>query len=154
MGGQKTSICISAILCVAFAVIKWALYLSVGKETFAYRFIGASQFDCIFGGLFLGLMLRNDEFVLPKIFTCKTTSWILWILFITSGLFQEIIPAPLRNEFFGLVAAGLIISLVSESAPFKFKATFWRKLSNASYKIYVYHILAIILLSELIGLFI
>lgn len=151
-GGQKTPICISATLCVAFAFLKWALYLSVGKETFAYRFFGASQFDCIFGGLFLGLVLKNDELELPKVLTHKTTSWILWILFITSGFFQEFIPAPVRNEFFGLLAAGLIISLISESAPFRFKATFWRKLSGASYKIYVYHILAIILLSELVSM--
>lgn len=100
----------------------------------------------------MGLVLKNDELELPKVLTHKTTSWILWILFITSGFFQEFIPAPVRNEFFGLLAAGLIISLISESAPFRFKATFWRKLSGASYKIYVYHILAIILLSELVSM--
>lgn len=151
--GQKSAIHISAILCVAFVAIKWTLYLCVGKESFAYRFFNASQFDCIFGGLFLGLSLRVGEFRLPEFFTCKTTGWILWILFITSGLFHEVIPAPLRNEFFGLMAAGLITGLVRESAPFKFKAAFWRKLSSASYKIYVYHILAIILLSEIINAF-
>ena len=125
------------------------MYATVGKETFAYRFFNASQFDCIFGGLFLGLLLKNPEKRLPILIESKIANIILWILFLTSGLYQGMIPAPFRNEYFGLLAAGLIIGIVSNHSPFKFKAQLWGKFSKISYQIYVYHILAIILISEI-----
>lgn len=152
-GGSRTAS--ASIICAIFIILKFAIYLTAGKETFAYRFFSASQFDCIFGGLFLGLFLSDKKGkALPNLLNSNITYWILWILLLTSGFYQSIIPAPIRNEYFGLLAAGLIIGLVEERSPLKFKASLWKKLSNISYQIYVYHILAIILISELFRLFI
>lgn len=153
-GGVKLAVEATLIICISFAVLKWGLYIFAGKETFAYRFFNASQFDCIFGGLCLGLFLRNKEHTIPKILSCKATNIMLWMLFLTSGLYVNFIPSPCRSEFFGLLTAGLIVGFIYDSSILKFKAPVWRKLSNASYYIYVYHILAIILFSELFRLFI
>lgn len=93
--------------------------------------------------------MKNKENRLPRFFESKTIHKILWILFLTGGLYQGIIPAPFRNEYFGLLATGQIIGIVSHRSPFKFKNSLWGKLSKVSYQIYVFHILAIILISEI-----
>ena len=141
--------CSVLILCIFFAILKWVLYATVGKETFAYRFFNASQFDCIFGGMFVGLYISDREDQVPQLFNHKAINWLIWLAFLACGFYQDFIPAPIRNEFFGLLAAGLIIGLVGKHSPFRFRSPMWRKFSKVSYQIYVYHILAIILISEI-----
>lgn len=153
-GGQKQAIEGTIIISIAIVIIKWGLYLFVGKDTFAYRFINASQFDCILGGMALGLFLQYHKKQLPLIIFNKVTSCILWAIWLTSGFYANMIPSPCRNEFFGLLAAGLIICFVQGVSPIQFKAPIWHRLGKASYYIYIYHILVIILISELIRVFI
>lgn len=143
MGGSRR--CSVLTLCVFFAALKWILYATVGKETFAYRFISASQFDCIFGGMFLGLYISDREGQVPQLFNHKATNWLIWIAFLACGFYQDFIPAPVRNEFFGLLAAGMLLGLIGEEPISHFWTRKWRFLSKISYQVYVIHILIIIL---------
>lgn len=146
-GGAKkwNSANIALIICLVIMLIKWSVRMVSGKEVFIYRFLNASQFDCIFGGVYLGHKFKESGIPFTKAFEHNITNIIFWLLFIGSAFYSNYIPAPVRNEFFGIIAVGLIIGAVSSKPLFRFRDKLWRFLSKISYNLYVIHILIIIL---------
>lgn len=98
-----------------------------------------------------------------SILTLPLPKGCLSILFVLSGFFAGLfaeknvtdiksyysnyIPAPVRNEFFGIIAAGLILCSVSDKPLIRFRNKIWRFLSKISYNLYVIHILIVILVA-------
>lgn len=149
-GAKKRSpASIALIICGAIMLIKWSTRIVSGKEAIIYRILGASQFDCIFGGVYLGHKFKDGNIHFAKVFEHNITQVIFWLLFIGSAYYSKYIPSPIQNEFFGIIAAGLILGSISDKPLIRFRDKIWKFLSKISYNLYVVHILIIILVALL-----
>lgn len=73
-----------------------------------------------------------------------------WLLIITSGIYAEHIPAPLRTEFFAIFTAIIILNSVSTKTGEHLEDKLWNYSGKLSYNIYIVHVLIILLLSHLV----
>ena len=143
MSGNKikqVSLSFALILCV----LKLLLNLTAGKDTFAYRFLGASQLDCMFFGVFLGILIRENIDLLHRIGDQRWLSLMAWAFFLLSGLYAHLVPAPIRNEFFALITTVMILGLISNKPLIKLEHGVWHFLGKISYSVYVLHVIILI----------
>ncbi|MBQ0024272.1 MAG: acyltransferase [Bacteroidales bacterium] len=140
---------VSAAICISWALAKWGIYALVGKDTFLYRFWGTSGIDCLFGGVFLGLLAKGRNPFVERLASSKAVCLIAWILFLTSGLYGNHIPAPVRTEFMAVITMLMIISQMPAKPIVSLDNRLCEWLGDISFEIYVSSILLIILLSAL-----
>ncbi len=145
-GGKKR---LAAGIAVSWALLKWGLYVVVGKDAFAYRFVSVTAFDCLFFGVWLGMLWRQGNGVLTRIAENRVLAVFAWGLFLLSGIYGKYIPAPMRIEFMAGVGAMLILNQISRKPVLSLENRVCRWLGSISYEIYVVQILVIMLLSML-----
>lgn len=112
-----------------------------------YRFIGCTCFDVLFIGVWCGLQLKDGRSI--KGSWAIALSIISWCLFLLSGLYGHLIPAPVRIEFISILALIIIYTQQRKTDSPLLENKVARFLGTISYEIYVGHILLIILLSLL-----
>lgn len=136
-------------LAVTWALLKWSIYLFVGKDTFIYRFVSVTAFDCMYLGVFLGCAVKERMRWAILISKNQVLASVVWMLFLLSGLYGSIIPAPARIEYMALLGALLILNQVSSRPVLSLENKVMNYLGGISYEIYVVQILVIMLLSML-----
>lgn len=134
---------------VGWALLKWGLYIVVGKDTFAYRFVSVTAFDCLFLGVWFGLLWRQGNVFLTGIAESRVMAVLAWGFFLLSGIYMKFIPSPARIEFMAGIGALLILNQISRQPVFSLENRVFRWLGAISYEIYVVQILVIMLLSML-----
>lgn len=134
---------------VFFFVSKLVVYFCFGKDSMVYRLIASSQFDCIFCGVYAASLLKEHNQFVKSVGNSRTIIAFAWILFLVSGLYSSSIPAPIRNEFFMVVATTLILGLVSDRPLVNFEGEFWHFMGRISYDIFVIHIIVLLVISRL-----
>ena len=130
----------SLLMCCVFFFAKVTLYHYVGKETMAYRLVAASQWECIFMGVCWGSLAKNKNSIVSKVGNNRFITLISWCLFLFSGLYATWIPAPLRNEFYLVIALSIVSGLISQNALIKIENKFWNFMGDISYNIFIIHI--------------
>lgn len=139
----------SVIIAVCWALVKWGLYAFVGKGTFIYKYWGCAGMDCLFGGVALGILVRDGNRIIQRISDSKWIAVIAWLLFLTSGLYGNFIPSACRVEYIAIITCLLILSQLPMKPVVNLDNKVCDWLGGISYEIYVMQILVIILLSNL-----
>ena len=130
-------------------ILKWSLYIFIGKDTFIYKFVGCTAFDILFLGFLVGIMASNESQVISKIADNKFVSIFTWVLFITLHYWGAYIPAPARTEVFAVISVLLILGQLSDKVLISLENKPLKWIGNISYEIYVIQIPVIISLSYL-----
>ena len=134
--------CVSVIICVGWMLLKWGCYFLVGKDTFLYKFVGVTGFDCLFLGVLCGLETK-------KLHENKYAwAYLLWVLFLTFGLYDTHIPAPARPEVLAILCALIILFGQADMPGLRFRCALWHKFSSISYEFYIVQIGVLLLLSH------
>ena len=139
---------VSVAICIGWALMKWGLYLFVGKETSIYRFFSCSSFDSLFLGVVVGIFLKDDDARVKRIANNRWMAILSWLLFISFGFYGRFIPAPIRVEFFALLSAFLILGQQADKPILRLENGLCNWLGNISYEFYVLQILIIILVAK------
>lgn len=150
--GKGRMLKLSAIICIFWALSKWAIYLFVGKDTFLYRYWGITGFDCAFAGVFFGVLFREKSVQVYSFLDStfyKGIAILAWVLFLSSGLYGSFLPAPVRVEYIVLLSICLIFDQLSNKPVLNLENKTCNWLGKVSYEIYVTQILIIVLLSSL-----
>lgn len=137
----------AAIISVAWLLLKLALRAFVGTDSAFYHFVGVTSLDILFAGVWVGLLLRQGNPLLAKV---KEMTWlgiIAWLLFLCSGLYVKLIPAPVRVEYIALLALVMVITQQAVSAFPNLENRFLDWMGAISYEVYVTQIIVIVLLS-------
>ena len=137
----------AAVIAAAWLLFKLALRAFVGTDSVLYHFVGVTAFDVLFAGVWAGLLMKRGNTLLEKV---KGMAWLgvaAWLLFLCSGFYVKLVPAPIRVEYIALLA---LVMVVTQQANLAFpnlenKLLDW--LGAVSYEIYVTQIIVIILLS-------
>lgn len=138
----------SFAICALWFLLKVSLYM-FAKDGVTYRLVANSQFDNLFLGVWIGTLVRDGNRVVGWLQNSKSVFAITWILFLLSGLHTSHIPSVVRNEFLAVIMVLLILGQISQRSIFCLENKVFNFLGEISYGIYVWHILVIILLSEL-----
>lgn len=135
-------------IAVVWFVLKMAVRFILGKDTFAFRFLGITCFDILYLGVWAGMLERKGCRLFQRIKESRLIGIFAWVLFLLSGVYGVYVPAPVRTEFMALVALAIILTQqTSRPIPcLENKVFHW--LGNISYEIYVVQIIVIILLSR------
>ena len=139
----------SVIIAVCWALAKWGLYAFVGKGTFIYKYWGCAGMDCLFGGVALGILVRDGNRIIQRISESKWIAVIAWVLFLASGLYGNFIPSACRVEYIAIITCLLILSQLPMTPIVNLDNKVCDWLGGISYEIYVMQILVIILLDTL-----
>lgn len=113
----------------------------------AYRYIACTCFDVLYLGVWCGLLLKDGKLI--EGVKATVISIFTWCLFLLSGLYAHIIPAPIRIEFISALALIIIFTQQTKRSSYLLENKVSRFISSISYEIYVGHILFIIILSQL-----
>lgn len=137
----------AAIIAVMWLCFKLAMRVIGGTNSVLYHLVTVTSLDVLFAGVWLGLLMKEGNPMLDK---AKSWTWlgiIAWLLFLCSGFYGRLIPAPVRVEFIALLAMGMIITQQGASPIPNLENKFFNGLGTISYEIYVVQIIVIILLS-------
>lgn len=134
---------------LAIAVLWFAIkiFAKICGGGFLYYFIGCTSFDILFIGVWGGMAIRDGLFNTAKT-NCLIFSVFAWGMFLSSGFYGHLIPAPIRTEFIALLSLIIIVTQQRQNSCPLLENKVAHFLGNISYEIYVGHILVIILLSE------
>ena len=144
---EKYKCKVAFLFALFWALLKWLLYLLVGKDTFVYRFVGITSFDCLFLGIWLGTLWRMNNPSVMRIARNRSICTAAWGLFLCSGIYGNYVPAPARTEFIAILAGLLMLNQVSDKPVLPLENKLLKWMSSISFEIYVVHILIIIILS-------
>ena len=137
----------AAIIAIVWLFIKLAMRIFCGTDSVLYHLVTVTSLDVLFAGVWLGLLMKGRHPLLDK---AKNWTWIgifAWLLFLCSGFYGRLIPAPLRVEYIALLAMGMIISQQGGHLFRIMENKLFDGLGTISYEIYVVQIIVIILLS-------
>lgn len=112
----------------------------------AYRFIACTCFDVLYLGVWCGLLLKDGKSI--EGVKAIAISIITWCLFLSSGLYAHLIPAPIRIEYISALALIIIFTQQTKRSSYLLENRVSRFIGSISYEIYVGHILLIIVLSQ------
>ena len=140
---------VSLIISVCWFLLKCGLYIFVGKCTFVYKLVGVSALDCLFGGVVLGIFVKEQNVIITKIVNSNIIAVISWILFLASGFYGNYIPSTVRVEYMAIITCLLILSQINAKPIINLENRVCNWVGGISYEIYVMQILVIILLSTL-----
>ena len=137
----------AAVIAIVMLLVKLALRAFGGTDSFLYHLVTVTSLDVLFAGVWLGLMMKEGHSLLNR---TKSWTWmgiIAWLLFLCSGFYGRLIPAPFRIEYIALLAMAMVITQQRESPVPNLENRFLDWLGNISYEIYVVQIIVIVLLS-------
>ena len=135
------------IIAFAWLLLKLALRVFVGTDSFWYRIVGVTGFDVLFAGVWVGLLLKERDPKLERGKRCSFLGLMAGLLFLCSGLYGRFIPAPIRVDFIAGLVLVFIVAQQKESPVPNLENRFLDWLGTISYEFYVSQILVIILLS-------
>jgi Predicted acyltransferases len=139
----------AAVIAIACFLVKLALRVISGTDSVLYHLVTVTSMDILFAGVWVGLLMRRGN---PVFDYLKGATWlglIAWLLFLGSGLYARLIPAPIRVEFVAFLAFVIIMTQQSHSPVPNLEIKFLDWMGDISYEIYVVQIIVIVLLSLL-----
>ncbi len=139
----------AAVIAITWLLVKLALRVFSGTESVLYHLVTVTSLDILFAGVWAGLLMRKGNPVLDYLKGATWLGLIAWLLFLGSGLYARLIPAPIRVEFIAFLAFVIIMTQQADSPVPKLEIKFLNWLGDISYEIYVVQIIVIILLSLL-----
>ena len=139
----------AAVIAVAWLLVKLALRVFSGTDSVSYHLVTVTSLDILFAGVWAGLLMRKGNPVLDYLKGATWLGLIAWLLFLGSGLYASLVPAPIRVEFIALLAFVMIITQQATSPVPNLGVKFLDWLGDISYEIYVVQIIVIVLLSLL-----
>ena len=139
----------AAVIAITWLLVKLALRVFSGTESVLYHLVTVTSLDILFAGVWAGLLMRKGNPVLDYLKGATWMGLIAWLLFLGSGLYARLIPAPIRVEFIAFLAFVIIMTQQADSPVPKLEIKFLNWLGDISYEIYVVQIIVIILLSLL-----
>jgi peptidoglycan/LPS O-acetylase OafA/YrhL len=145
---SQRRIYVAAAIAFIWLFIKLALRAFVGTDSFLYEFVRVTSLDILFAGVWVGLLWKERNPFLVRLENCSAISVIAWLMFLSSGIYGNFIPAPIRPEFMAFLAFLIIITQQTESPFPNLELIFLDWLGKISYEIYVVQFLVIILLSK------
>lgn len=135
-------------LAIAWLLIKLVLRVFFGSGSILYKLVSVTSFDVLFIGVWVGLLIKEDNRMLEKLKNYYSLGLFAGLLFLCSGLYGSLIPAPVRMDFIAILALVFIVFQQKELPFPNLENRFLNWLGSISYEIYVTQILVIILLSE------
>lgn len=146
--GKNRLLPIIVTICLVWLTAKLGAYVFLGKGL-VYRLLAVTRFDCMMiGGIGAIMYFRNVRWF-HAVIEKRWIRVLLWILFFSSGLYADFIPAPLRATYISFISLGVIVSGLIGKPLLENKVMNY--LGNISYGIYVIHPLFIILGSHFLG---
>ena len=139
----------AAVIAIAFFLLKLALRVFSGTDSVLYHLVTVTSLDILFAGVWVGLLMRKGNPVLDYLKGATWLGLIAWLLFLGSGLYARLIPAPIRMEFIAFLAFVIIMTQQAHSPVPNLEIKFLNWMGDISYEIYVVQIIVIILLSLL-----
>ena len=135
-------------LCALWFGLKLGLYMFLGKGI-AYRIVGVTQFDCMMLGAVGAIMYYRGTKWIIQLCGNRWIAVAAWVLFFTSGLWDNYIPAPIRTEVIATISllvimAGLLRKPILENKVMTY-------LGKISYGIYVIHPLLLYVSTQFLG---
>ena len=137
----------SAIIAILWLCFKLTMRAFCGTDSVLYHLVTVTSLDVLFAGVWLGLLMKEGHPMLAKAKSWRWFGIIAWLLFLCSGFYSRLIPAPLRVEYIALLAMGMIITQQGASPIPNLGNKLFDGLGTISYEIYVVQIIVIILLS-------
>lgn len=145
----KRHLLLTCLFICSFAFcLKIGIYLCNG-HCFAYRLISVLRIDSFWLGCAVGVLYYRKDRIISMIKNSEFSLVVFGLLFLLSGVYGSYIPAPVRVEFFSIIYAFLIISVIGD-VPLKNRLLDNRimvSLGSISYGLYVIHPIVIILCS-------
>lgn len=138
----------AVVISIAWLFLKLSVWVFVGADSFLYRIISVTCFDVLFAGVWAGLLMKERDSLLDKVRRLSWIGVIAWLLFLCSGYYGRLIPAPVRIEYIALLSLLIIITQQAESPVPSLECGFLNWLGTFSYEIYISHIVVIILISS------
>ena len=127
-------------LCVIWFGLKMGSYVFLGKGL-VYKIFSITRFDCMMIGAIGAILYYKKAAWFMRMCANRVVVILAWVLFFTSGLYAQYIPAPIRAEYISVVSllvimAGLVSKPLLENRVMNY-------LGKISYGIYVIHPLLI-----------
>ena len=145
---KKNKRVVGAAGIAAFWLLMKLLFRAVlGTDSVLYRFTGVTSLDILFLGVWAGLLMKEENPMLDKVIKANWLGLIAWLLFLSSGFYGRLIPAPIRAEFIALLALIIILNQQSVSSMPNLEVKILDWLGSLSYEVYVSQIIVIISLS-------
>lgn len=138
---------VAIVVAVVWLIVKLILRVVVGTGCFLYKIVGVTSFDVLFAGVWVGLLLKEGNPVTERMKNWPILGLSAGLLYLCSGFYAHLIPAPVRVEFIAMLALTFMVFQQRETPLPSFENGFWGWLGSISYEIYVVQILVIILLS-------
>ena len=138
---------VAIVVAVAWLLLKLALRVVVGKDSFLYRIVGVTSFDVLFAGVWIGLLLKEGNALIERVMNRQVVGLAAGSLYLCSGFYAQLIPAPVRVDFITVLALAFMVSQQREKPFPNLENKFLGWLGSISYEIYVTQILVIIVLS-------
>ena len=135
-------------LCVLWFGAKMGCYVLLEKGL-AYRIVATTQFDCMMLGAAGAILYYRGTKWFKQIFENRYGAIVAWILFFTSGIYMNYIPAPIRNEYIAVISLWVIMAGVLRKPLLENKVMNY--LGKISYGIYVIHPLLIYTTTRLLS---
>lgn len=137
----------AAVIAITWLLVKLALRVFSGTDSVLYHLVTVTSLDILFAGVWVGLLMRKRNPILDYLKSATWLGLIAWLLFLGSGLYARLIPAPIRVEFIAFLAFVIIMTQQADSPVPKLEIKFLNWMGDISYEIYVVQIIVIILLS-------
>lgn len=127
------------VLCaigIGWMLLKWGCYVVLGKG-FVYRFVCVTQFDTIMMGAVAAMLFYEDRAWLRRICSNWGFTLISWCLFLSTNLWMEFLPSPVRAEMIAMLSVMVILSGFYGHPVLENKVT--QYVGNLTYGIYLFH---------------
>lgn len=138
---------VAFVVSVIWLLLKLALRVFAGTDSFLYRIVGVTSFDVLFAGVWVGLLLKGGNPLIERLKNWPVIGLLAGLMYFGSGFYGRLIPAPVRVDYIAMLALAFIVSQQRENPVPNLENKFWGWLGSISYEIYVTQILVIILLS-------
>ena len=146
-GKTKRLLTIAVIVCVAWLVCKWGIYLVYGTNT-AYRFFAVTRFDCMMIGAIGAILYFMKSKLFTNILMNRTLGFVCFLLLLFSLTWIDVIPAPIRPQLIAILSIVCIASQL-KSPIINLENRMCDFVGKISYGIYVIHPLLIFGFSSL-----
>lgn len=146
-GKTRRLLTIAVIICVAWLVCKWGIYLTYGTNT-AYRFFAVTRFDCMMIGATGAILYFMKSKLFSHILMNRMFGLVCMLLLFFSQPWANMVPAPIRPQLIALLSLVCIASQM-DNPIINLENRVCDFVGKISYGIYVIHPLLIFSLSAL-----
>jgi peptidoglycan/LPS O-acetylase OafA/YrhL len=145
--GKKNILLIVVALCIGWFALKCGSYILLGKGV-VYRMFATTRFDCMMIGAIGAILYYRNATWFMWLCRNKVVVVLSWVLFFTSGIYAQYIPAPIRAEYISIISLMVIMAGLLRKPLLENKIMNY--LGKISYGIYVIHPILIFLGSIII----